>query len=415
MTLDVVTLLIIAIAIELIGALFLFLFLCSARGSIDPRSKRSVLIWAISHVLVGTALFALALRGIAPIWLTMILGNAILLLGADLRRVALSVFWARKSYWQFSLVPGLIWIALCLTTPVTTNYTGVLVYIHTSLTLIWIATSIVSFACNDDRLRTSNWLAVNIFAAALIHFYVVVTALAPQILALQPYVGINTAGGYLAAMAITLLATVVLVFAMVMEREKHRYQQLAHTDSLTGLANRRSFMEQNEGWLQKSTGTGFAVIMVDLDHFKTVNDIHGHATGDRVLQIAANTLRAHAPKSAIIGRMGGEEFAIFLPDCSVKDAWIFTETIREFFPVEVGRLESAKIQATLSAGYHHDMAGVCELSNALRQADRALYDAKNSGRNRVYCSRRVEAATSTVRKIPISGRQIGSAILRPDA
>lgn len=415
MTLDVVTLLIIAIAIELIGALFLFLFLCSARGSIDPRSKRSVLIWAISHVLVGTALFALALRGIAPIWLTMILGNAILLLGADLRRVALSVFWGRKSFWQFSAAPGLGWIALCLTTPVTTNYTGVLVYIHTSLALIWIATSIVSFACNDDRLRTGNWLAVNIFAAALIHSYVVVTALAPQILALQPYVGLNSAGGYLAAMAVTLLATVVLVIAMVMEREKHRYQQLAHTDPLTGLANRRSFMEQNESWLQRNNGTGFAVIMVDLDHFKTVNDIHGHATGDRVLQIAANTLRAHAPRGAVIGRMGGEEFAIFLPGCTVKDAWAFTETIRERFPAEVERLETARIQATLSAGYHHDMAGDCTLSNALRQADRALYDAKNSGRNRVYYSRRVQAATPAVSKVPLSSKALGPAILRPDA
>ena len=103
-------------------------------------------------------------------------------------------------------------------------------------------------------------------------------------------------------------------------------QLQASTDSLTGLLNRRSLENRVQGL--RRDGTNFVVAMADLDHFKQLNDVHGHETGDRALRLFAQTLRTALRKQDVVSRQGGEEFAVVLPGCTVEDASDALESVR---------------------------------------------------------------------------------------
>jgi diguanylate cyclase (GGDEF)-like protein/PAS domain S-box-containing protein len=171
-------------------------------------------------------------------------------------------------------------------------------------------------------------------------------------------------------------------------------REQAVRDSLTGLFNRRFLQESlaRELSLAIRSGTCMALVVIDLDNFKVVNDQYGHAAGDRVLQAVARLLHTGTRTGDVLCRYGGEEFVVVLPTASASDALRRAERWRS----DVERLsveyEGAEIHVTLSAGVSAypscgDDAGVI-----FRAADRALYDAKREGRNRVAMADHKEAA-----------------------
>ncbi|MBA4114515.1 MAG: hypothetical protein C0492_14395 [Verminephrobacter sp.] len=172
----------------------------------------------------------------------------------------------------------------------------------------------------------------------------------------------------------------------ITERRRHEktLQHLATTDALTGLANRRAFMAQLDTELARVAqgGAPGMLIMLDLDHFKRVNDTYGHAAGDKVLVHLAQMLRGQALRQGdLAGRLGGEEFAVLLPRTHADEAAAIAERLR--LALEQSRIDSGEgriITITLSAGMA-PLAGDAE--HTLAQADAALYQAKNSGRNRI--------------------------------
>ncbi|HZV64128.1 MAG TPA: GGDEF domain-containing protein, partial [Telluria sp.] len=161
---------------------------------------------------------------------------------------------------------------------------------------------------------------------------------------------------------------------------------LATTDFLTGLPNRREFMARLDdelARLQRSVDESAAVLMLDIDHFKTVNDEFGHATGDAVLRHMAGLMRAGQRKIDTLGRVGGEEFAVLLPGASLEAAAAYAERLRQSVAETPLVNEGREIAITVSIGIASIRPQDASADAALIRADRALYNAKDAGRNRV--------------------------------
>jgi diguanylate cyclase (GGDEF)-like protein len=162
---------------------------------------------------------------------------------------------------------------------------------------------------------------------------------------------------------------------------------LATTDFLTGLPNRREFMgrlEEEEGRLQRDISAYAAVLLLDIDHFKRINDEHGHAGGDAVLRQLAQLMRDSQRKIDMPGRIGGEEFALLLPGTTLAAAAVFAERLRQRVEQAPMLLEGGvTLHISVSIGVAA-MDGKCAAGDpALSRADQALYRAKRGGRNRV--------------------------------
>lgn len=170
---------------------------------------------------------------------------------------------------------------------------------------------------------------------------------------------------------------------------EQQLQDAALTDFLTGLPNRRHVMQRMEQELarvQREPGAVAAVLMFDLDHFKTINDCHGHAMGDDVLCHFSAILQQELRRADSAGRIGGEEFLLILPGADVNDAFGFADRVRERLaqsPLLCGDLE---IEVTVSIGVSTMRAWDRSVANAMMRADTALYQAKKNGRNQVQIS-----------------------------
>ena len=187
--------------------------------------------------------------------------------------------------------------------------------------------------------------------------------------------------------AISLVVVSLGLIVMTKERADERNHHLAMRDELTGLLNRRSLLESLAQQLSaaKRHGQPLALLMVDIDFFKRVNDTHGHLSGDKVLKTMASTVAQRTRVQDVLGRFGGEEFLVILPNTTVQGASQLAETLRESVAATPFQAVSGEpISITVSIG-------LCALSqltdpqcdDLIGAADQALYRAKAAGRNRV--------------------------------
>ncbi len=176
--------------------------------------------------------------------------------------------------------------------------------------------------------------------------------------------------------------------AMAIENSRlySQMEQLATTDMLTGLSNRRDFSTKAEIELERARryNRSLALIMVDIDHFKTTNDTYGHQAGDQVLRtLAVECFQTVLRKIDIAGRYGGEEFILLLPETSRKDAILAAERLRSLVENTICHTPAADIRVTISLGVATLNQKNNRLQDLIEDADKALYLAKKNGRNRV--------------------------------
>lgn len=171
----------------------------------------------------------------------------------------------------------------------------------------------------------------------------------------------------------------------VEERYHQQLYELASIDGLTGLYNRRKFRELLEQSLLKTleSGAPLSLAFVDLDHFKRINDTHGHQTGDEVLRGVAEVVRGQLREGDVAGRLGGEEFAVFLPETPIGVAADWADALRAAVAAKRHRIESLELVVTVSLGvaaWHPERPTSADL---MRAADEQLYAAKAAGRDRI--------------------------------
>jgi len=206
-------------------------------------------------------------------------------------------------------------------------------------------------------------------------------------------IGVGTAAGgarwlalvFVLAMCAVLSIALGFVY-MTMERAERLNYEMAMKDMLTGLANRRAISEDLAHAVARAQRHGalLSVLLIDIDHFKRVNDDYGHPAGDAVLRSVAHTLRERVRAQDLIGRFGGEEFLVVLPDTGLEGALVLAEALREDVARTPAPWGAHHIAATISVGVRGGRVGGADTRESLvAAADAAMYRAKQGGRNRV--------------------------------
>jgi diguanylate cyclase (GGDEF)-like protein len=185
------------------------------------------------------------------------------------------------------------------------------------------------------------------------------------------------------ALLLTILASIAF-WLYRMKRSQLRFMHMARRDDLTGLLNRQHFVEEAEQSLRYADKSMryASLILIDLDHFKSINDTHGHIVGDQVLQRTVAVCRRHLNACDVFGRLGGEEFGILLPECSAENAIERAEQLRIAIQATPGG-EAGPLAISASLGIASTTHHGHDLRHLLAAADEALYQAKRDGRNRV--------------------------------
>jgi diguanylate cyclase (GGDEF)-like protein len=182
---------------------------------------------------------------------------------------------------------------------------------------------------------------------------------------------------------LTLILALIGLWALLTKRSQLHFKNLSRLDGLTGICNRLHFIERAESALAyaRKSGQEVSLLLLDLDHFKSINDRFGHATGDFVLKRAVSLCKEYLRRSDIFGRFGGEEFSVLLPGCGLEEARRQAERLRE--SIRRVRAEHRGEPVTVSASFGVASSAVSgyELARLLAHADAALYRAKRAGRD----------------------------------
>lgn len=259
-------------------------------------------------------------------------------------------------------------------------FTSVLVAIVSSLTAARIARA------RDPAAEVLRRLLVGAgFATALLWLLrsgLAVDALGLPVSRIAPADALDLA----AAVLLVLMPAIVtaLMLMAVHARMADELRALAATDPLTRLLSRRVLFERGRPLVaaKRAAGQSLAAMMVDIDHFKRINDRHGHATGDAVLRYCARQLRAGSRDDTLVARYGGEEFALLVPILRAGDAFVAAERLRHRIGRRPCRVGDVGVPVTVSIGVAILQPGQT-LEQLLAEADRLLYEAKRAGRNRV--------------------------------
>jgi len=196
-------------------------------------------------------------------------------------------------------------------------------------------------------------------------------------------------GAFVTLLLLCGMAVMSLRHYRIVLRQRDELDRLANTDSLTNVANRRSFMQHAQHEINRASRNGHSLtlMMLDIDLFKTINDSYGHATGDRAITVFAQVCQSNLRSFDWLSRLGGDEFAVLLPETAREQAEQVAQRIRQSVQeCDFVSLQNQPINLTTSIGLASLSGTECGIEELMAQADAALYLAKHQGRNRVVCA-----------------------------
>jgi diguanylate cyclase (GGDEF)-like protein len=378
MSLDVNTLFLVTIYVEaILGLLLLFAW-------VQNTAIYAVAWWGFADLLRAASVMLFGMYGSVSDLISIDLANAILFTAFAVTWTGARVFDHRKPKWILMFGGAGLWLVLCRIPAIQGSWDLRLLFSSGIITAYTWATAYEFWRGRSEPL-VSRWPAIFMFFAhgAL---YLLRTPFGAM---LAPVNNQVFASVWITVLSFeALLFTIAIAFillAMAKERTEHRHKTASLIDPLTGIANRRAFLQDAEAQLKRQMvePRPMAVLLLDLDNFKGINDRFGHAIGDRVLQMFAEVGSGCMRRYDIFGRLGGEEFAALLVDTSRERALAVAEEIRSSFVEVTGVVEGKPVVATVSIGVVISYDAVLDLSALLAQADHALYRAKDNGRNRI--------------------------------
>lgn len=347
--------------------------------------QRALLPWVLGLLLQSIAFLLLAMNGAAPAFLTAVVG-ATLIAEAYSRKVRALCILAGRTSWRRLRVGVVAGVAMgsAFFTYIQPNVQARLVIVSLAIAVLSALATLAIYG-GRDKLRPPSHLTGAVFAAsvALLLLRAVVEATRDPWLASEIAPAVMQSATYLFAAFVPLLTTIgfMLMCGDSLNRELER---LATLDSLTGILNRRTFIDLADRAMAdaRRNNRPLSVIVFDVDHFKRINDSLGHEGGDRALCALARLMEQSLRSVDFAARIGGEEFAVLMPDADAEVASAVAERLRTRIADEEFDLGNGGYALTISLGIASLEPTHTDLATLLRAADHALYAAKRGGRNR---------------------------------
>jgi diguanylate cyclase (GGDEF)-like protein len=390
-TFDLPTLSLVAICIA--GLLGLFLI-------IDWMQQRNVraLAWWGSAYLIGASAMALGTMPTPVIQLPAIVPGALTFLACGMIWNGVRLFQGRRVLPLATFIGAALWLGIGQIPGALDDGNGPVL----GALIVPIYTFFIAIELWRERRRTRYSRAAAIVVPCL-HAGIFLVPLAMR--ALLP-AGHDTAWLTVFTLETILYAvgTAFIVMLMVKDHHVHVYRTAACTDHLTGLLSRRAFMDNALTLCahQAKRSEPVAMLLFDLDHFKSINDLFGHAAGDEVLRLFGRVVRAGTRADDIIGRFGGEEFIAIVPG-GLESASKIAERVRSSFEAAGATVAKHPVGATVSIGAAVSYDPVTSIDSLIASADAALYRAKHDGRNRIHIAEE-EMANERARLIAAARR-----------
>jgi diguanylate cyclase (GGDEF)-like protein len=373
--LDVPTLAFVAVCIAaLLGILLLLAW-------VQQRNVRALAWWGSAY-LIGASSIALWGAPAPLVQLPAEIPQALTFIACGMVWNGVRLFHGRRLLPAAAFAGAIVWLILCQLPMLPP---GSQARIALGGVVVASYTFFIAFELRRER-RKSLYSRT---AAVVVPFIHAAMFLMP--LGIQTFMPASYAAGWVAAFALeTMLyatGTAFIVLLMVKDNDVNIYRNAASTDHLTGLLNRRAFLDSALALCVRrgERGQPVTMLMLDLDHFKSINDRFGHAVGDEVLRTFAGVARSSMRGSDIIGRFGGEEFGIIVAEPR-EFAVRIAERLRAAFEEAGIIIGGHPIGATLSIGAATAYEPVADLGALIARADAALYRAKHEGRNRIYAA-----------------------------
>jgi diguanylate cyclase (GGDEF)-like protein len=379
MHLDVNTMFLVTINIEaVLGLLLLFAWIQNA-------GIRALAWWGGAHLLRASAVALHGMQGAVPDVVAVDLAVAVLLTSFAITWSGARVFAGRLPQ-VFNLFAGAaVWLLLCRI-PQFAEWPDGRVLAGSAIIVAYIGLTAYELWRGRAEPLVSRWPAIYILFAlgSLFLLRTPLAALLPGMPTAQIVGSVWTSVLSFESMLFT-IAVAFILFVMAKERSELRHKKAAMLDPLTGVANRRAFLHEASEWTRRQLASPrpVALLLFDLDHFKSINDRFGEALGDRVLQVFAQTARANLAPSDLVGRIGGEEFGAVIYEVENERAVSVAERIRFAFSDAARYLDGELVCATVSVGVVVSASDALEFRPLLDQADKALTRAKARGGNRV--------------------------------
>ncbi len=382
MSLDVNTLFRLTVNVEaMLGLLLLLAWIQNSR-------IHAVAWWAVAHLMRSASIILYGNYGTLPDLISIDLANAILFSSFGVTWMGARVFNGRNALPGSLLAGAVLWMLACQLPAFATAW-DVRALLSAAIVAAYTWATAFEFWRGRDVPLISRWPAILLF---FLHgsLFLLRSPLSAAWSDVPAEAALSSAWVTVLSLEALLMtiATAFLLLAIAKERTELPHKTAAMTDPLTGLLNRRAFMEQSETLRRRQVASDrpIAVLLMDLDHFKSINDRFGHHVGDQVLRTFARTARANLRMSDLVGRIGGEEFIVLLADAERNNAFVVADRIRTAFMAEAAEVDGLPVHATLSAGVTVILDPDQTVAMLLEEADRALYRAKARGRNRVEVS-----------------------------
>jgi diguanylate cyclase (GGDEF)-like protein len=379
MNLDVNTLFLVTIYVEaILGLLLLFAWA-------QNLSIHAVAWWGFAHLLRAGSVALFGMYGSVSDLVSIDIANVALFTAFAMTWMGARVFDGRRVEPLYFFAGAIFWLACCRI-PVFEEHLDGRILVSSGIISAYTWLAAYEFWRGRSEPLMSRWPAIFMLfahgALFLLHTPLV------RVLPWSPTRDVFGSVWLTVLSFEALLFTIAIAFillAMAKERTELLHKTASLIDPLTGIANRRAFLQDGTAMLerQQTDKCATAVLLIDLDHFKSVNDRFGHAIGDRVLQLFAETATSVLRQRDLVGRLGGEEFGVVLYDVNREMALALSEKLRTSFSAAAKDVDGRPVNSSISAGIVINEDPTFDVAGLLALADQALYHAKARGRNRV--------------------------------